>query len=72
VSYSDFLSHLGGSYAHLVTQMSGFSLFRWRQANEPGRQKRPEGSVNRMSILWIILIVVLVLALLGFFSRGYW
>jgi hypothetical protein len=25
-----------------------------------------------MSILWIILIVVLVLALLGFFSRGYW
>jgi flagellar basal body-associated protein FliL len=25
-----------------------------------------------MSILWIILIVVLVLALLGFFSRGRW
>jgi hypothetical protein len=25
-----------------------------------------------MSILWIILIVVVVLALLGFFSRGYW
>jgi len=25
-----------------------------------------------MSILWIILIVVLVLALLGLFSRGYW
>jgi len=25
-----------------------------------------------MSILWIILIVVLVLALLGFFSRGMW
>jgi hypothetical protein len=24
----------------------------------------------RMSILWIILIVVLVLALLGFFGRG--
>jgi flagellar basal body-associated protein FliL len=32
----------------------------------------PKGGVNRMSILWIILIVVLVLALLGFFSRGYW
>ena len=32
---------------------------------------RREG-YNRMSILWIILIVVLVLALLGFFSRGYW
>jgi hypothetical protein len=25
-----------------------------------------------LSILWIILIIVLVLALLGFFSRGYW
>jgi len=25
-----------------------------------------------MSILWIILIVVLVLLLLGFFSRGRW
>jgi len=25
-----------------------------------------------MSILWIILIVILVLARLGFFSRGYW
>jgi len=25
-----------------------------------------------LSILWIILIVVLVLALLGFFSRGRW
>jgi flagellar basal body-associated protein FliL len=25
-----------------------------------------------VSILWIILIVVLVLALLGFFSRGAW
>ena len=25
---------------------------------------------HRMSLLWIILIVVLVLALLGFFGRG--
>jgi len=25
-----------------------------------------------MGILWIVLIVVLVLALLGFFSRGVW
>jgi len=25
-----------------------------------------------VSVLWIILIVVLVLALLGFFSRGVW
>jgi flagellar basal body-associated protein FliL len=27
---------------------------------------------KHVSILWIILIVVLVLALLGFFSRGRW
>jgi flagellar basal body-associated protein FliL len=27
---------------------------------------------GHMSILWIILIVILVLALLGFFSRGAW
>jgi len=25
-----------------------------------------------MGILWIILIVILVLALLGFFTRGVW
>jgi len=25
-----------------------------------------------MSILWIVLIVIVVLALLGFFTRGYW
>jgi len=25
-----------------------------------------------MSLLWIILIIVLVLALLGFFGRGRW
>jgi hypothetical protein len=26
----------------------------------------------QLSILWIVLIVILVLALLGFFSRGRW
>jgi flagellar basal body-associated protein FliL len=31
-----------------------------------------QGRHESMSILWIILIVVLVLALLGFFSRGRW
>jgi flagellar basal body-associated protein FliL len=40
--------------------------------NGAGRQPHPKGGSNRMSILWIILIVVLVLALLGFFSRGRW
>jgi hypothetical protein len=31
-----------------------------------------KGGVARVSLLWIILIVVLVLLLLGFFSRGRW
>lgn len=30
------------------------------------------GNATVMGILWIILIVILVLALLGFFSRGVW
>jgi flagellar basal body-associated protein FliL len=30
------------------------------------------GKGGHMGILWIILIVILVLALLGFFSRGVW
>jgi flagellar basal body-associated protein FliL len=34
------------------------------------QQLEPER--RRMSLLWIILIVVLVLALLGFFGRSYW
>jgi flagellar basal body-associated protein FliL len=38
-----------------------------RQVDDNGK-----GGTKSMSILWIILIVVLVLALLGFFSRGYW
>jgi hypothetical protein len=31
-----------------------------------------EKGETTVGILWIILIVVLVLALLGFFSRGVW
>jgi hypothetical protein len=34
--------------------------------------KATKGGLTPMSILWIILIVILVLALLGFFSRGVW
>jgi hypothetical protein len=34
--------------------------------------KRRLKEVTALSILWIILIIVLVLALLGFFSRGRW
>jgi flagellar basal body-associated protein FliL len=33
---------------------------------------RPTKEGFSVSILWIILIVVLVLLLLGFFSRGRW
>ena len=33
---------------------------------------RERGNFSDMGILWIILIVILVLALLGFFSRGVW
>jgi flagellar basal body-associated protein FliL len=31
-----------------------------------------ERGCKGVDILWILLIVILVLALLGFFSRGYW
>jgi hypothetical protein len=41
------------------------------QTKQVDNETRREAS-NRMSILWIILIVILVLALLGFFSRGRW
>ncbi len=33
---------------------------------------RKRGNATVMSILWIVLIVILVLALLGFFSRRAW
>jgi flagellar basal body-associated protein FliL len=39
----------------------------FRQVDNQTKEAR-----KSMSILWIILIVVLVLALLGFFSRGRW
>jgi hypothetical protein len=52
-----------------VTQSSGSPFSPCESATNG---EHPKGGVNRMSILWIILIVVLVLALLGFFSRGYW
>ena len=33
--------------------------------------RNDEGGLN-LGILWIILIVILILALLGFFTRGRW
>ncbi len=47
--------------------MSSCGITPYRSAIDMKREAR-----NRMSILWIILIVILVLALLGFFSRGRW
>jgi hypothetical protein len=42
---------------------------RWDPRSIPDNDPRKGLSV---SILWIILIIVLVLLLLGFFSRGRW
>jgi flagellar basal body-associated protein FliL len=44
-----------------------FHAFERRALDSPKRKE-----VQRVDILWILLIVILVLALLGFFSRGYW
>jgi hypothetical protein len=40
----------------------------------PGQADRDRETTERgfVSLLWIILIVILVLALLGFFTRGRW
>ena len=43
-----------------------------RDAASPLLHQRPKGRGWAVSILWIILIVILVLALLGFFTRGRW
>jgi hypothetical protein len=41
----------------------------WAEGDPP----RPNDErMEAVSILWIILIVILVLALLGFFTRGRW
>jgi hypothetical protein len=40
-----------------------------RGETERGRPATKEAILN---LLWIILIVILILALLGFFSRGRW
>ena len=54
---------------HLRNAKARFSVV---SLQKPTDGNTPKGGVERVSILWIILIVVLVLALLGFFSRGYW
>jgi hypothetical protein len=55
----------------VVLPWAGFTLETRGETHQVDNETRREAS-NRMSILWIILIVILVLALLGFFSRGRW
>jgi hypothetical protein len=61
---------VGGSHL-AVTSTPVLSLLQC-ETDEAQVVNDHKGGRKRMSILWIILIVILVLALLGFFSRGYW
>jgi len=49
---------------------------RYESVDDGYRSSNPKRRLDKggffVSILWIILIVVLVLVLLGFFSRGAW
>jgi hypothetical protein len=49
-------------------QTANEAVPRWTA--RPFHRCRHDGRHTDMSILWIILIVILVLALLGFFGRG--
>ena len=52
-----------------MTLFERFTLYhRGKNIPDSDRCERRTG----MSLLWIILIVILILALLGFFSRGRW
>jgi uncharacterized membrane protein YecN with MAPEG domain len=51
-----------------VTVFGGFTLYLLGTRTPISERERRTG----MSLLWIILIVILILALLGFFSRGRW
>jgi hypothetical protein len=53
-----------------VSEEARFSLL--SRGKQPLQVDFNEWRLQHMSILWIILIVILVLALLGFFSRGRW
>jgi hypothetical protein len=52
------------------TGIGRFPVVHLRTFSSPPGRQQAKGGTKSMSILWIILIVVLVLALLGFFSRG--
>jgi hypothetical protein len=63
-------SHLGVSLSRIGRAL--FSVVFPRRSTQQVDNDIQREATRSMSILWIILIVVLVLALLGFFSRGYW
>ena len=54
---------------HAVTRRGRFPLC---VGGETFSAATTDWEANHVNILWIILIVILVLALLGFFSRGRW
>jgi flagellar basal body-associated protein FliL len=43
-----------------------------RTLHQRSPEKGPTTKGDAVDLLWIILIVILVLALLGFFTRGRW
>jgi hypothetical protein len=53
----------------LRTRTEPVTIFGGHQLNEHAQESTEGGKA--LGILWIILIVVLVLALLGFFARGF-
>jgi hypothetical protein len=53
----------------LRTRAQAVTNFGGRQLNEHAHESTEGGKA--LGILWIILIVVVVLALLGFFARGF-
>jgi hypothetical protein len=65
----DLLSHPGAAPGHLRNANRTF-LVVLKRRDQLQQVDKDKGRHERMGILWIILIVILVLALLGFFSRG--
>ena len=65
----DFPSGFQGVFQEGVTRGGLLPLFVGGEMFSAGTN---DWEANHVNILWIILIVILVLALLGFFSRGRW
>jgi len=58
--------------AHVTSFGAKIRTQKYGNSAEEATSPITESKEALLSILWIILIVVLVLALLGFFSRGAW